>query len=449
MSDAKAAAAARRAKILAGGSSRLSLAKGEAPKPEGPAGAEVDIGAATEAQAASGSIVPEPEVIAAPYRPLAARRNLVKSVASPSPGSEVSNVEGSGESKSAEIDNSANKGDDMSISNPSMVNNDLCLEDTGAADVENKTSSSVPTTPVSNKNEVAESNDADKCETTVKATTASGPAPIISPSIRQVEEEIAKIAVDAAESVEPDTNSKKAVRPLADRRNKIKGGTASSPKPVAQPSATSSQVENEALVKVAMAKAGIVPLQHAVIMRGMRIAAIIIAGAIIGFHSSNSSGPIINSSPLLGDKPDVPTLGELKLKLATTGVFFAEYSSDVNVVMRQLGGFLSKQFENLFSSSSLSSSSAVSSAILTANGLGISFNSSLLETSLFAVLSVWFITGMLSQYISTRFGQVEKEKPKNIVSSIFSFLTTGIEGKIHAYPPVFLLLVPIHSFYPT
>jgi len=447
--DARAAAAARRAKILERASNRLSVAKGEAPG-DAPAAAEeasasasgseeVTAGQSGETQATTtlAADSPAPSPSAAPFRPLAARRNLVKGSAPSTPvvaSEDVKSSTTSGSSTKEDEESTrstlsfAQEGEDIAI------NQEVKEEKEAASDA------------------AAESEKSEEQESSAVSEGGATPAPIISPTIRQVEQEIAKITEDAADAINPSETSaqKKASRPLADRRNKIKGIASPEPQAGTKQTATSSviaanSIENEAIVNSALAKAGFVPLRQAVIMKFARLVVIIAVAVAVGYHSALSSAPLINSSPVFADSPTIAPILQLGTTLSTLFSSASSSSSSSSSsagtteasdeATSQLSAFIAR-VEASGVHLTRSSSGVAENAVSAATNLGIKINSGIFETSVFAVLVVWFVSGMSSQYISAKFGAAGKdaEKDKNIVSTIFSFLTTGLEGSFATRP---------------
>lgn len=438
--DARAAAAARRAKILERASNRLSVAKGEA---TGDAPAATDEASASasgseevtsdqsgEVQTAAtltAESSPAQSPSAAPFRPLAARRNLVKGSAPSTPVVASEDVKSSSSSSGS---STKEGGDDSTQST-------LSFAQEGEEDI--ATRQEVKQEKEATSDAAAESGKSEEQDSAAGSEGDATPAPIISPTIRQVEQEIAKITEDAADAINPSESSaqKKASRPLADRRNKIKG--IASPEPQAGTKQTSSaisanSIENEAIVNSALAKAGFVPLRQAVIMKFARLVVIIAVAVAVGYQSSLSSAPLINSSPVFADSPTIAPILQLGTALSTlfssnsnsSSAGTSEASDDAT---SQLSAFIAR-VEASGVHLTRSSSGVAENAASAAANLGIKINSGIFETSIFAVLVVWFVSGMSSQYISAKFGAAGKdaEKDKNIVSTIFSFLTTGLEG---------------------
>lgn len=416
MSDAKAAAAARRAKILAGGSNRLSQAKGDLLEIAGN-----DSSAPSTPTAVSGSDLvsstPESEKSTTPYRPLAARKARVASSAPATPVGDVSSSE-----------NPSDGSNTFNTENQSAVIYDHATGSDQEKEVgSNKTESVQNSEPTDEKvkNDRAEQQQ-EKTQTenhTVESEKTEKPAS----SIKQVEQEIAKIAGDTAEEIDGESTAKKAARPLAERRNRIKSGASAMSKTESVLSASTKVLnENDAVVKAALAKAGFVPLQQATVMKFVRLVAIVVVAAVVGYQSSTSSASIIKSSPMFADASSPAPL--LELDRAVQGIAGAGRHLAGSADLEDAKNRIMALFERQAFPSIIGSSSAVAAnAILTSADLGIAINSSILETSVFAVLAVWVFSGMFSQYISTKFVQKDKEKP-NIVSQILSFLTTGVEG---------------------
>lgn len=444
--DAKAAAAARRAKILARGTDRLTMAKGEAvvttQSTEAKAAHEETASSPTSERAESAEgVVADPtspapstpgateqESASLPFRPLAARRNLVKSVASttttPVATPDSSSVHK--ETSAAEVT--------PSFSSPARASAHEVRTDSSESkgvSTDSVSSSSSATTPPQQAQEAA-------------SEEMSRPAPIISPLARKVEEEIAEIKMKEVLGVDSQDNlesNKKAARPLADRKNKIKGGVAAAAAGASAPTPTST-MENDAVVKAALAKAGLVPIQHAAVMKFVRLVGIFAAAVFVAYQSSVSSGPVIRSSPMFADAPALPSMSDVSSVFsAISGRGAATESSEqpstaeTDDSMDRLSAALGQQtpksalplstFSFFFSPNAL-----VTSAIMAASNVGVKINSSILESSIFAVTSIWFVSGVFSQFISSRFASRDKEKQQtNIASSIFAFLTTGVEGK--------------------
>ena len=261
-----------------------------------------------------------------------------------------------------------------------------------------------------------------------------------------MEEEIAEIKMKeelGVDSQDKPESNKKAARPLADRKNKIKGGVAAVAGGASTPTAAATTLENDAVVKAALAKAGLVPIQHAAVMKFVRLVAIFVAAVFVAYQSSVSSGPVIRSSPMFADAPALPSISDVSSVFrAISGRGGATESSEqpstaeMDDSMDRLSAALGQQppkssalplsiYSSFFSTNTL-----VTSAIMAASNVGVKINSSILESSIFAIAAIWFVSGIFSQFISSRFASRDKEKQQtNIVSSIFSFLTTGVEGK--------------------
>lgn len=446
--DAKAAAAARRAKILARGTDRLTMAKGEAVVAQQSTETEVaheetaSSPAAGRAESAGGSAADptspapstpgatEQEPASLPFRPLAARRNLVKSVASTTTPAATPDSDFS----SAHKETSAAE---SSFSSPARATAEQVETDSS----ESKGVSSPPNPLSSSSSATTPPQPAQEAASEGKAR----PAPIISPLARKVEEEIAEIKMKeelGVDSQDKPESNKKAARPLADRKNKIKGGVAAVAGGASTPTAAATTLENDAVVKAALAKAGLVPIQHAAVMKFVRLVAIFVAAVFVAYQSSVSSGPVIRSSPMFADAPALPSISDVSSVFrAISGRGGATESSEqpstaeMDDSMDRLSAALGQQppksslplsiYSSFFSTNTL-----VTSAIMAASNVGVKINSSILESSIFAVTAIWFVSGIFSQFISSRFASRDKEKQQtNIVSSIFSFLTTGVEGK--------------------
>lgn len=449
--DAKAAAAARRAKILARGTDRLTMAKGEAvvvtqsTETEAAHDETASSPAAGRAESAGGSAADptspapstpgatEQEPASLPFRPLAARRNLVKSVASTTTPAATPDSDSSGAHK----ETSAAELTESSFSSPARATAEQVETDSS----ESKGVSSPPNPLSSSSSATTPPQPAQEAASEEKAR----PAPIISPLARKVEEEIAEIKMKEELGVDPQDNpesNKKAARPLADRKNKIKGGVAAAAGGASTPTTAATTLENDAVVKAALAKAGLVPIQHAAVMKFVRLVAIFVAAVFVAYQSSVSSGPVIRSSPMFADAPTLPSISDVSSVFrAIIGRGGATESSEqpstaeMDDSMDRLSAALGQQppksalplsiYSSFFSTNTL-----VTSAIMAASNVGVKINSSILESSIFAVTAIWFVSGIFSQFISSRFASRDKEKQQtNIVSSIFSFLTTGVEGK--------------------
>ena len=418
---AKEKAEARRAKILAGGSNRLQVAKGEkaslredelaSPGGEDAPTSPTAAVAAVETYAVTSEHVAPAILDQAPLtpdtvsrRPLAARRNLVKTAAATTV-SDAPSVVNDAEGKDEEdLDYVAPASALLSATSSSLFPSFSSLSSAPSSSSGPSSSPSTPSASSSSSSRRAhddKQDDAPSSGAGSRPTTDAGsdaPAPIISPSIRQVEQEIAKITVESAAAVETDAKSsaKKSSRPLAERRNRIKGG-ASPASAVAENVSASAIVENNEQVNAALAKAGFVPLQQAAIMKLVRLVAIVVVAVMMGYRSFISSAPIIESSEIFADAPAISPIMELWTILA--GMIRRRGTSDVRDESRtRLRAYLGQKFDIM----STSSGAVAANAALSASSLGITINGSILETSIFTIVAVWFVSGMFSQYITTK-----------------------------------------------